>query len=94
MIKYQEKLQDFYKMRDTLIAEGFNYPENIEIFNKVEIREIALEIIKKKNVDIWNIKFSEDYEHYNLMSSAGTSKNHIHKPVTEEEYGLLKEVLL
>ena len=41
-----------------------------------------------------NIKFSEDYEHYNLMSSAGTSKNHIHKPVTEEEYGLLKEVLL
>ena len=46
MNKYQEKIQDYYKMRDTLIMEGYNDIENIKIYDNVELREIALEIIK------------------------------------------------
>ena len=92
MIKYQEKLQDFYKMRDTLIAEGFSYPENIEIFNRVEKREIALEIIKKKRVCVYRLL--EKIK----MSNPSKYNNDIRCPIgcalTQEEYDLLKEVLL
>ena len=88
MIKYQEKLQDFYKMRDTLISEGFNYPENIGIFNNVEKREIALEIIKEKGIILQFIKETYTVEQYN----AGVYGTLV-KPLTQDEYNLLKEVL-
>ena len=91
MIEYQERLQDFYKMRDTLIAEGFNYPENIESFDKVEKREIALEIIINKNVHIDKLKncFERNwnYETYNKQVTG-------YQRINEEEFYLLKEVLL
>ena len=48
MIKYQEKIQNFYKMRDTLIAEGYNDNESIVLYDEVELREIALQIIIDK----------------------------------------------
>lgn len=94
MIKYQEKLQDFYKMRDTLIAEGYNYPENIETFNKVEKREIALEIIKNKKVDVVLLRYwwecnnadKDILKQYNILLPDRT--------LAEEEYDLLKEVIL
>ena len=47
----------------------------------------AFEIIKKKNVNIEILKLSKDYFEYD----AGTYKS---IPLTQEEYDLLKEVLL
>ena len=72
MIEYQEKLQDFYKMRDTLITEGFNYPEDIKIFDKVEKREIALEIIRNVGaiafiLDKWLIQQVITRDEYDLL---------------------------
>ena len=89
MIKYQEKLQDFYKMRDTLIAEGFSYPENIEIFNRVEKREIALEIIKEKQVNVSALLELNNLQQYNDYCDMVSGC----KKLTKEEYDLLKEVL-
>lgn len=41
-------LESFYKMRDSLIAEGYNYPECFETICEVEKSLLALEIIKNK----------------------------------------------
>lgn len=87
MIKYQEKLQDFYKMRDTLITEGYKDIENIKVFDKVELREIALEIIKEKRVDVEWLINTFNYIDYNDE----TKEKYW---LTDEEYTLLKEVLL
>ena len=82
---YQEKLQDFYKMRDTLISEGFNYPENIEIFNNVEKREIALEIIKEMLDDDLTEK---------LNANSRKIFKDIFDNLPKEKQDLLKSVLL
>lgn len=48
----------------------------------------ALEIIKKKNVDVGWLKNSETLKHYNMCIG------NIHKEITQEEWDLLKEALL
>lgn len=89
MTKYQEKLQDFYKMRDTLITEGYNDIESLKIYDKVELREITLEIIKEKGIILHWMKETTTVEQYN-SGVYGT----LLKPLTKGEYELLKEVLL
>lgn len=44
MIEYQKHIQDFYKMRDTLIIEGYKDNESIIIYDKIEKRELVLEL--------------------------------------------------
>ena len=85
MIKYQEKIQDFYKMRDTLIAEGYKDFESVKIYDELELREIALEILKSKKVNIKWLLNSNSYEQYNKWYDI---------PLTEEEYKLLRKVML
>lgn len=48
----------------------------------------ALEIIKEKEIDIAYIKCCDSREHYNVMCELEKEK------LTQEEYDLLKEVLL
>lgn len=50
----------------------------------------ALEIIKKKNVEIWTIKMAKDVETYNEL----VLKYKIYSPaLTQKEFDLLKDVL-
>ena len=49
----------------------------------------VLEIIKEKRVNVWAIDMSENATEYNF-----SLVNDIPKPISQEEYDLLKEVLL
>jgi hypothetical protein len=77
---------------------GFKLPkhqcERIEIIKK-ELR--ALEIITKKNVDIYSIKVCINVEHYNsVIKSRNFNNNYSYEiwyNLTEEEFDLIKEVL-
>ena len=53
-----------------------------------EKQDKALEIIKKKNVNILEIKLCNDYEEYNRCASGFDVEE-----LTQEEFDLLKEVL-
>lgn len=80
-------LLDFYKLRDTLISEGYNYPSTLEIMNNVEKEHIVLEIIKEKRVNVEALFYSSNCKDYN--------KHYTHyEDLTQEEYELLVEVLL
>lgn len=73
----------------------------IKALNKERAKNIikikALEIIRETRVDTNLIKLSEDYDHYcsmeaiKILNNVQTTKQ---KGITEEEYNLLKEVLL
>ena len=70
----------------------------LEDFRNIEKELKALEIIKEKNVDIWCLKTTKNYDDY-LHSPAPTNivdENgvyHEEQLLTQEEYDLLKEVL-
>ena len=94
MIKYQRKIQDFYKMRDTLIAEGYKDYESIIIYDKIEEREIALEIIKENKVNVsllLNSKNHWDYNDHVFRAQIYLQSNA--KCLTQEEYEFLRKVL-
>ena len=61
-----------------------NYTLNIDIYKKLK----ALEVIKEKEVDIHLFKISANCDHYNWLIENRKNK------LTQEEYELLKEVLL
>ena len=95
MIKYQEKLQDFYKMRDTLITEGYKDIESLKTYDKVELREIALEIIKDKRVNVFWLMECISCYHENTLKRY--NEDILCKDIdclTQEEYELLRKVLL
>lgn len=74
----------------TQIAYGSSDDIDDKIKNYFELIEKslkALEIIKKKKVDVWFILISNSVEDYNLNSGCKY-------PLTQEQYDLLKEVLL
>ena len=50
----------------------------------------ALEIIREKNVDIQTLKRTNNVYEYNSYVAKGLGE----KPLTQEEYDLLKEVML
>ena len=63
-------LESFYKMRDSLIAEGYNYPQCFETMCEVEKSLLALEIIKNNDI-IATLDFiqriSQNKEEYNFL---------------------------
>jgi len=61
---------------------------SIEEWNKNQKKLNALEIIKEKGIDIDALKYHKDLEHYNF------SLRGRYESLTQEEYDLLKEVLL
>lgn len=85
MIEYQKRIQDFYKMRDTLIAEGYKDYESIIIYDKIEEREIVLEIIKKY------------FKFHHIGSDIGNKTFNViattDKLIPCDEYELLRKVL-
>lgn len=62
------------------------------IVETIESQKKALEIIKNKEVDIYGIKNSIDVYDYN--AGIENEDNFENRMLTEEEYNLLKEVLL
>ena len=56
-------------------------------FTDIEKELKALEIIKEKEVNIYKIRICDSLDEYNKLKSTG-------RELTQEEYELLKEVLL
>lgn len=74
---------------DNLVQSCFNPCDSDEVLNDKAIVEKelkALEIIKKKTVDIWLIQNKKTLKQYNSMVDES-------RQLTEEEFDLLKEVL-
>ena len=70
---------------------------DLQMFEDMKKRIQALEIIKEKNVDVCILKDSDNVDEYNQTSLYATKySNHYSfcKPLSQEEYDLLKEVLL
>lgn len=82
-------LESYYKMRDTLIAEGYSYTEDFEPMLEIEKSLLVLEIIKEKQVNCYDIINSVDYKHYLVLMKDYDKSWQLPK----EEYNLLKEVL-
>ena len=87
-------LEALYNPKQALNNIRFNYFEskrnedaNVEHFwfDTIEKELKALEIIKNKNVDVNSLRFSHELDWYNRYN---------HYLLTQEEYDLLKEVLL
>lgn len=76
-------LESFYKMRDTLIAEGYNYPECLETMCEIEKSLSALEIIK----EYMFVKEDENGLYWLMLLGYGVG-------ITKEQFNVLKEVLL
>lgn len=66
-----------------------NYQECCDLFDTIETALKALEIIKEKRVNVGALLMSSDCETYNDISYSGEENK-----LTQEEYDLLKEVLL
>ena len=79
-------LEALERVRDNL-AWYFSQ-ENLKDFASIEKELKALEIIKKKRVSICMILPSSSFVEYNSFMV------HEHRVLTQEEYDLLKEVLL
>ena len=90
MSKEQEALNTIY---DKYVTDD-EFLEDDKLFSTVEKALRALEIIKAKYVlvgdmiDSWE-SFDFNYYHYSKYND-----NYSYEPLTEEEFNLLKEVLL
>ena len=83
-------LEAFNEVIDTICCQRPN--PNLQNATDIVVKELkALEIIKSKNVDIAILKNTENVEQYNntVLLFFKCSKE-----LTQEEYDLLKEVLL
>lgn len=58
-----------------------------KIASQDDIKLKALEIIRKKGVNLFKLKMCDSVEEYNKLCNSAS-------PLTQEEYDLLKEVLL
>ena len=75
--------------------EHFWFDKVKEELKDKEKKDKALKIIVGKNVQIILLKNTKDFETYNRMLGATFNKRDIKKmSLTQEEYDLLKEVLL
>ena len=77
-LKSLERIENEY-----YIDEAVFYKED---FKQVRKELNALEIIKKKTVDIWLIQNKKTLKQYNLLVDES-------RQLTEEQFNLLKEVL-
>jgi hypothetical protein len=75
---------------DVLIINtcGFIDPAKEEAINTISRELKALEIINNKGINIWELRYSYSVNEYNIC------KGDTNKSLTQEEYDLLKEVLL
>ena len=81
--------QAFYKMRDALIAEGYNNPQNMEDYISVEKDLEASEIVKNKKVNVSAFDVLKTHKEYNdYCDLVGGSKH-----LTKNEFNLIKEWL-
>lgn len=76
-----EELKEYEKIKDIRITARFD-------LDQVNKEHKALEIIKSKGIDVDALKYYKDLEHYNF-SLRGRFEH-----LTQEEYELLKEVLI
>ncbi len=80
-----EKIEDLPKV--ALETENACYSNSYNL-KKAEKKLKALEIIKEKGIDVDALKYHKDLEHYNF------SLRGRYESLTQEEFDLLKEVLL
>lgn len=88
MSKGLEALKNIKREKPTFfsaIYDGDMWKEDVEAIEK---GLKALEIIKKKGINIFEIRFSYSLEEYNMC------KGEAGDVLTQEEYTLLKEALL
>ena len=86
---FSEVLEDFYKIRDTLIAEGYSYPDNFEAMCNVEETLYVDLVLKKKKVNISAFDVLNTVEDYNKYSKmVGGIKR-----LTKKEFELIKRWL-
>lgn len=72
---------------DAVTKQQYDYNENkLQTLESIEKSIKALEIIKKKTVDIWLIQNKKTLKQYNLLVDES-------RQLTKEEFNLLKEVL-
>ena len=72
-----------------------NYPEDyVESYNAVLNAIKTLEIIKEKGVCLPALKLTASFEEDNLEEYNKICLKHYALPLTQEEYDLLKEILL
>lgn len=71
------------------IADEFGEHDLDELADKIVKVKKVLEIIKNKNVNTFGIKHSKDIHEYNLTFASNGKEQ-----LTQDEYELLKEVLL
>ena len=79
-------LESYYKLRDTLIGEGYSYTEDLEPMLEIEKSLLVLKTIKEKQVNVFIFLHSGDLATYNDIVEDN-------RKLTDEEYNLLKEVL-
>ena len=92
-------LESYYKLRDTLIGEGYSYTEDFEPMLEIEKSLLVLKTIKEKQVNVRNLiiysfEMKESYEDYvDRFNYCDNFYELGYELLTEEEYNLLKEVL-
>ena len=79
---------DLSKVKEEIeiVKTALNEKVKLEIYTST--LEQVLQIIKEKMVDMWNLKYTSTYKEYNRQLGMSAAK------LTQEEYDLLKEVLL
>lgn len=81
-----KKIEEIYSKQLTTIKKDLERLEKLEEEN--EKLKQALDIIKIKKIDVFELKFSYSVIEYNIMA-----RNSDFDELTQEEYELLKEVL-
>ena len=82
---------DFEKFLLEMLPKWKEPMQYVDELKLIENKLKALEIIKKKNADILDIKLYENYEHYCIAKEDSRLRKDWW--LTEEEFNLLKEIL-
>ena len=85
----ETKLKDYEELEETIGFDPTIFKQDFETLMK---EHKASKIIKEKEVDLFSIKYTADFDRYNYrMRNSGFA--YAHRLLTKEEYDLLKEVL-